>query len=140
MQMSEKLIVYGTPTCPMVPPVLGTLQRAKVEHDYVNIQRDPEAYERVMEINGGFASVPTLVFPDGKTLTEPSARELIEALEIRGVSISGGKTFFRLQHPAIIIVGGVFLSIGLIQRDTLQTVLGAILLLVAFGVRMLRSR
>ncbi len=136
--MSEKVIVYGTPTCPMVAPVLRTLQRADIAHEYINIQREPEAHERVLEINGGFASVPTLVFPDGATLTEPSSRELIDALEARGATISGGATVVRLQHPAIMIVGGVFLAIGLTQRDSLLIGVGALLLIVALGARLYR--
>ena len=34
------------------------------------------ADRRVREINRGFESVPTLAFPDGSTLTEPTAGEL----------------------------------------------------------------
>ena len=136
--MAEKLIVYGTPTCPMVPPVLRALKRAEMPHDYVNINNDPEAHERVLEINGGFASVPTLIFPDGQTLTEPSAGELIAALEARGVTVQGGRTFIWLQHPAILIVGGVFTLIGLTQGDATLTGIGALLLTVALAARLFR--
>ncbi len=136
--MSKKLIVYGTPTCPMVPPVLRTLKRAEVAHDYINIQRDPEAHERVLEINGGFASVPTLVFPDGETLTEPTGQELVAALEARGATVSGGVASVWLQHPAIMITGGVFFAIGLTQGDRLLVGVGAILLAFALGARMFR--
>jgi mycoredoxin len=136
--MSEQLIVYGTPTCPMVPPILRTLKRADVAHQYINIQRDSAAYERVLEINGGFASVPTLVFPDGETLTEPSGSELVAALEARGVSIAGGAASIWLLHPAIMIMGGIFFAVGLMQGDGVLTAVGAVLLVVALGARMFR--
>jgi arsenate reductase-like glutaredoxin family protein len=52
------------------------LDQAHIEYDYVNIYADPMAAQRLREINRGCESVPTLVFPDGGTLTEPSRRQL----------------------------------------------------------------
>lgn len=63
---------YGHATCPMVPPVWAVLKGAGVPYDYVDIHRDDAAREHVRTINNGYESVPTLVFPDGSTLTEPS--------------------------------------------------------------------
>jgi mycoredoxin len=88
--MTEKLILYGHPTCPKVPPVRGLLARSKVDYEYIDIRRDPEAAERVREINRGYESVPTLLFPDGSTLTEPSVKELITKLESLGYSVGPG--------------------------------------------------
>ena len=78
--MSEKIMVYGSPVCGMVPPVRGVLDRAGASYEYVDISRDDVARQRVREINEGIESVPTLEFPDGDTLTEPSLRELEEKL------------------------------------------------------------
>ena len=133
--MTKNLIVYGTPVCPMVPPVIGTLKRAGVEHEYINIQADPAARERVLEINNGFASMPTLIFPDGETLTEPSARELLSALEKRGVEVAGGVQRVWAQHPAIPIVGGVFTLIGLSQGDWVLAGIGVVGLTIAVLAR-----
>lgn len=83
----EKLIVYGAPRCPGVPPVKAMLERVGVDYEYVNILRDPEARERVREINQGYESVPTLLFADGSTLTEPSAGELQKKLKALGYQI-----------------------------------------------------
>ncbi len=47
-----------------------------ISYEYINIEQDPEAAEYVMRVNGGMRSVPTIVFPDGSVLIEPSAREL----------------------------------------------------------------
>jgi len=85
--MSEKLIVYGTPVCPMVPPVRGLLSAAQVEYVYVDISQDNAARERVREINAGNESVPTLEFPDGSTLTEPSTSELTARLKTLGYAV-----------------------------------------------------
>ena len=34
----------------------------------------------VLEVNGGYRTVPTILFPDGRVLVEPSRRELLAAL------------------------------------------------------------
>lgn len=78
------ITVYGTPYCPMVPPVRRLLDEANVAYEYVDIRQDREAAARVREITGGNESVPTLVFPDGRTLVEPSIRALQRELQERG--------------------------------------------------------
>ncbi len=42
----------------------------------VDIETDPAAAEFVMSVNGGNQTVPTVKFPDGSALTNPSAREV----------------------------------------------------------------
>ena len=69
--MTEKIVLYGSLTCAMAPPVRNILDRAGAAYDYIDITVDRAARQRVIEINRGYASVPTLVFADGSTLTEP---------------------------------------------------------------------
>lgn len=71
MTTDQKIIMYGRPMCPMVPPVEAILKSAEAHFEYIDIYQDDEARTRVREINHGNESVPTLVFPDGSTLTEP---------------------------------------------------------------------
>lgn len=87
MKQNEKVMMYGTPTCPMVPPVRGMLNRAQVAFEYVNIAEDAESRGKVMAVNDGNASVPTLIFPDGSTLTEPSTAVLQKKLVALGYSV-----------------------------------------------------
>jgi mycoredoxin len=47
-----------------------------ISYDYINIETDARAAAEVLRINRGVRSVPTIVFPDGSVLVEPSAREL----------------------------------------------------------------
>jgi len=47
-----------------------------IPYDYINIETDEHAAAEVLRINRGMRSVPTIVFPDGSVLVEPSAREL----------------------------------------------------------------
>jgi len=47
-----------------------------IPYEYINIEEDERAAEFVSRVNGGMQSVPTIVFPDGSVLIEPSPREL----------------------------------------------------------------
>lgn len=85
--MAEKILVYGHPGCPSVPSVTGMLSRTQVAYDYINIRQQPQAAAQVRAVNNGNESVPTLVFPDGSTLTEPSAGELKRKLEAMGYRV-----------------------------------------------------
>lgn len=85
--MEEPIIVYAHPFCPTVNSVEGILQRIGVNYEYINIHADQYARMRVLEINHGYESVPTLVFPDGTTLTEPSGAMLADKLEQMGYEI-----------------------------------------------------
>ena len=71
----------------MMGPVLGMLKSSGVDYTYVNIHEDDLARQRVREINNGNESVPTLVFPDGHTLTEPGAGQLKAHLERVGYRV-----------------------------------------------------
>ena len=88
--MTERITLYGTPSCPMVLPVSGILRRAKAPFEYVDISKNDEAKEIVRTINNGNESVPTLVFPDKTTLTEPSRAEVQAKLLEYGYEDPGG--------------------------------------------------
>ena len=114
MTQTEKVIMYGTPTCPMVPPVRGVLNRAGAEFDYVNIAEDPDGRGQVMAINDGNASVPTLVFPDGSTLTEPSTAVLRQKLESLGYTVPKPTLWQSLRdNPFYSIMGLAGVVFGL---------------------------
>jgi mycoredoxin len=42
-----------------------------IEAQVILIDGDEEARENLMALNGGYASVPTILFPDGTQMTEP---------------------------------------------------------------------
>jgi len=46
------------------------------DYQEIDINESAEAAELVEKLNDGFRSVPTLVWPDGRILTEPSNQEL----------------------------------------------------------------
>ena len=47
-----------------------------ITYESINIEEDDQAAEYVSRVNRGYKSVPTIVFPDGSILVEPSQREL----------------------------------------------------------------
>lgn len=102
--MSDKTIkMYAHPACPTVPSVKAMLNGAKVDYDYINIHEDDEARLYVRELNNGYESVPTLLFPDGSTLTEPSTGELKAKLNAIGYNVPL-QTMILAYIPKLIIV------------------------------------
>ena len=78
--MSGQLIMYTTPWCGFCRNLKRQLAREGIELTEVDIERDEVAREFVMSVNGGNQTVPTVVFPDGTTLVNPSAAQVRERL------------------------------------------------------------
>jgi mycoredoxin len=71
-----EIVMYSTAWC-------GDCQRARrvfaalgVPYRDVDVDTHPDAAERVRSLNGGMRSVPTILFPDGSVLVEPSSAAL----------------------------------------------------------------
>lgn len=76
------ITLYTSNWCAHAMSVEGFLNKYDIPVNTINIDGDREAKERLIEINDGYASVPTLVFPDGSKLTEPSFGELRQKFDI----------------------------------------------------------
>ena len=79
--MTQPLTMYTTPWCGYCRRLKSQLAREGVEITEVDIEREPDAAEYVMTVNGGYQTVPTVLFPDGSTLTNPSVRAIKQRLE-----------------------------------------------------------
>ena len=79
--MSQRVTMYTTPWCGYCRRLKRQLAQQGIEIIEVDIERDPAAAEYVMTVNGGFQTVPTVLFADGSTLTNPSARAVIQRME-----------------------------------------------------------
>ncbi len=76
-QPSQSIIIlYGTNWCYASKRVRNMMEENHIPYQWVDIDKDSEARSFVEQTNHGFRSVPTLLFPDGSTLTEPSDGEL----------------------------------------------------------------
>ncbi|EKF24613.1 glutaredoxin family protein [Mycolicibacterium hassiacum DSM 44199] len=74
--MSAQLTMYTTPWCGYCFRLKKVLQAEGIAFEEVDIEKDPAAAEFVASVNGGNQTVPTLRFPDGSTLTNPTAAEV----------------------------------------------------------------
>jgi mycoredoxin len=70
------LTMYSTPWCGYCSRLKSQLTREGIAFVEVDIEQDEAAAARVMAVNGGNQTVPTLVFPDGTAATNPSLREV----------------------------------------------------------------
>ena len=64
--------MYTTSWCGYCVRLKKLMQREGITYAEVNIETDAQAADVVMQANGGNRTVPTLVFPDGSALTNPS--------------------------------------------------------------------
>ena len=80
--MAEQIIIYGTTWCWGSKRVRSILEKGNIPFSWIDIDKDDEAARIVMGINHGNRSVPTIAFPDGSYLVEPSDAELKAKLQI----------------------------------------------------------
>ncbi|HMN12097.1 MAG TPA: glutaredoxin domain-containing protein [Bellilinea sp.] len=77
---TKKIVMYGTMWC-------GDTRRAKlvfkdldIDFEFIDIDRDAAGRAYVQSVNNGNRSVPTILFPDGSIVVEPSSDELRDKL------------------------------------------------------------
>jgi mycoredoxin len=78
--MTQPLTMYTTTWCAFCKRLKSQLARDGIEISEVNIEEDPTAADYVMSVNGGNQTVPTVVFPDGSAMTNPSAAQVKQRL------------------------------------------------------------
>jgi mycoredoxin len=74
--VSGQLTMYTTTWCGFCRNLKKQLARDGIEIAEVDIERDEAAAEFVMSVNGGNQTVPTVVFPDGTAMVNPSAAQV----------------------------------------------------------------
>jgi mycoredoxin len=77
----NEILVYTTAWCSACWRAKQVMDAMRVNYTEIDISYDEEAAERVMALNRGYRSVPTIIFPDGSHLTEPLTTELMKKLE-----------------------------------------------------------
>ncbi len=93
-----EIVVYGTSWCPDCTRAKQFLGEQRIQYRWVDIEEDPKAMAYVEQLNKGMRVVPTIVFPDGDILVEPSNVELARKL---GIITTAKRSFYD-----VIIVGG----------------------------------
>jgi mycoredoxin len=77
-----EIILYGTTWCGGSRRARLLLDEHGIPYRWVDIEADEAAARTVESINRGNRSVPTLIWPDGSVLVEPSNEELAKKLGI----------------------------------------------------------
>ena len=72
--------LYSTSWCGPCKRLKGQLGELGITFNEVDIEQSPEAAAVVESLNNGNQMVPTLVFSDGTSLTNPSAMAVKEKL------------------------------------------------------------
>lgn len=79
----QNLRVIGASWCPDCKRAKTFLGQHRIAYDWVDMEGNDEAIAEVERLNGGKRSIPTIIFPDGSILVEPSNDELADKLQIR---------------------------------------------------------
>lgn len=75
-----QLTMYTTAWCGFCHRLRSALDNENIEYDVVDIDVDPDGAEIVMSHNNGNRTVPTLVYADGTSQTNPSVSLVREKL------------------------------------------------------------
>jgi mycoredoxin len=79
--MTQPLTMYTTAWCGFCRRLKSQLAREGIEVTEVDIELVPDAADYVMSVNGGLQTVPTVMFADGSTMANPSAKAVIQRLQ-----------------------------------------------------------
>lgn len=82
------VVLYTSNRCGQSRLVEEFLKEHVSRLEVVNIDADAEARSRLIAINGGYASVPTVILADGRRLTEPPLSSLRRALGIEDTGLA----------------------------------------------------
>lgn len=77
----EQIKIYGTKWCGDTKRALCIFDERGVPYDWIDIDKNPQGEKLVKETNHGNRSVPTIFFPDGSILVEPSNQALNDKLD-----------------------------------------------------------
>ena len=79
------LTIYGADWCPDCRRSKRLLDRLGVAYTWRDTEHDPTALHEMLALNGGRQSIPVVVLPDGRCLTEPSDPQLRAELAQEGL-------------------------------------------------------
>jgi mycoredoxin len=72
----EGVTMFSTTWCGYCRNLKSQLDREGIPYTEVNIEEVEGTAELVASVNGGNQTVPTLIFPDGSTATNPSLADV----------------------------------------------------------------
>ena len=82
MTEAPQITLYGTSWCGGSRRARQMLDQNNIPYHWIDIEEDEQAAKYVESVNRGYRSVPTILWPDGSMLVEPSDAELSKKLGI----------------------------------------------------------
>jgi thioredoxin reductase (NADPH) len=96
--VDDVIKVYGASWCGDCRRAKRFLADQRISYEWHDIEHEPDLVEVVHDLNDGKNIIPTIVFPDGSHLSEPTDEELADKLGLERTA---------MQHAYdLIIVGG----------------------------------
>ena len=74
--MTSRIVMYSGDHCGDCRRSKRLLDSLGVAYEVIEVDGNPQALAKIMEINKGFRSIPVILFEDGTHLTEPSNNDL----------------------------------------------------------------
>ena len=96
--MTDKIVVYGAPWCPDCRRAKQFFGAYRIPYEWIDITDNDEAIAYIEKVNDGNRRIPTIIFPDGDILIEPSNAELADKTQTQ---VELGTAFYD-----VIVVGG----------------------------------
>lgn len=93
----SEIMVYSTVWCPDCKRAKQFFGEQRVNYKNVDIEQDEKAMAFVEKINEGMRIIPTIIFPDGEIMVEPTNSQLAEKL--------GLTTKAQFKYYDVIIIG-----------------------------------
>ena len=79
----SQIVMYAVEWCPDCRRAKFFFKRKGIQVIEIDVNADKKAEEFVKQLNNGFRSVPTIIFPDGSMMVEPSGAELDERFSLQ---------------------------------------------------------
>lgn len=98
-ESAAEITMYGANWCPDCRRAKQFFGDHRIEYHYIDIDTHPEVVPEIEKINNGMRIIPTILFPDGSHMSEPSNAELADKL---GIQTKAERQFY----DAIIIGAG----------------------------------
>lgn len=80
---NNEIVMYGANWCPDCRRAKQFFGEHHIQYTYIDIEEQPETVDLIKEMNNGMRIIPTILFPDGSKMTEPSNAELAAHLGIQ---------------------------------------------------------
>ncbi|MGE5250255.1 MAG: glutaredoxin domain-containing protein [Bacteroidota bacterium] len=72
----RQIVMYAVEWCPDCRRAKFFMKRRNIPYEMVNVDEDARGADFVKQVNRGQRSVPTIIFPDGSIMVEPSEEQL----------------------------------------------------------------